>query len=93
MSALALCTAGAAVANDELQSLIDDPAQWAIQTGDYENQRYSEPDAINTENLGDLQVKWMFSTGVLRGHEGSPLVIADTMHVHTRSRTSSTRST
>ena len=33
--------------------------------------------------MGDLQVAWTFSTGVLRGHEGSPLVIGDTMYVHT----------
>ena len=26
---------------------------------------------------------WSFSTGVLRGHEGGPLVIGDTMYVHT----------
>jgi glucose dehydrogenase len=31
----------------------------------------------------DLKVAWTFSTGVLRGHEGSPLVIGDTMYVHT----------
>ena len=30
-----------------------------------------------------LQVAWTFSTGVLRGHEGSPLVIGDMMYVHT----------
>jgi PQQ-dependent dehydrogenase (methanol/ethanol family) len=63
--------------------LMDDPTQWAIQTGDYENQRYSELDQINADNIGDLQVAWTFSTGVLRGHEGSPLVIGDTMYVHT----------
>ena len=32
---------------------------------------------------GDLQVAWTFSTGVLRGHEGSPLVIGNMMYVHT----------
>ena len=26
---------------------------------------------------------WTFSTGVLRGHEGGPLVIGDIMYVHT----------
>ena len=26
---------------------------------------------------------WTFSTGVLRGHEGAPLVIGDVMFVHT----------
>lgn len=82
-SALALCSAGMASANEELQKLIDDPNQWAIQTGDYQNQRYSVLDQINKDNVGDLQVDWTFSTGVLRGHEGAPLVIDDVMYVHT----------
>jgi PQQ-dependent dehydrogenase (methanol/ethanol family) len=82
-SGIAICAASMAHANDELMGLMDDPTQWAIQTGDYENQRYSELDQINADNIGDLQVAWTFSTGVLRGHEGSPLVIGDTMYVHT----------
>ncbi|KRS10928.1 methanol dehydrogenase [Roseovarius atlanticus] len=81
-SGLALC-AGMAVANDDLVTQMDDPSQWAIQTGDYKNQRHSKLDSINKENVGDLQVAWTFSTGVLRGHEGSPLVVGDTMYVHT----------
>jgi PQQ-dependent dehydrogenase (methanol/ethanol family) len=72
-----------ASANDDLMTQMDNPKQWAIQTGDYANQRYSELDQINADNVGDLQVAWTFSTGVLRGHEGSPLVIGDTMYVHT----------
>ena len=36
-----------------------------------------------TDNVKDLKVAWTFSTGVLRGHEGSPLVIGDVMYVHT----------
>src|ERR687898_3479152 len=51
--------------------------------GNYGGQRYSQLDQINAENVGDLQVAWTFSTGVLRGHEGGPLVIGDTMYVHT----------
>lgn len=74
---------GMAMANDDLQALIDDPKQWAIQTGDYANTRYSELEQINKDNVGKLQVAWTFSTGVLRGHEGSPLVIGDVMYVHT----------
>jgi PQQ-dependent dehydrogenase (methanol/ethanol family) len=81
-SGLALC-AGMAVANDDLVAQMDDPTQWAIQTGDYKNQRHSKLDTINKDNAGDLQVAWTFSTGVLRGHEGSPLVVGDTMYVHT----------
>ncbi len=80
---IVLTGATAALANDDLMTQMDNPAQWAIQTGDYANQRYSELDKINKDNVGDLQVAWTFSTGVLRGHEGSPLVIGDTMYVHT----------
>ena len=52
-------------------------------TGDYANTRYSKLNQINKDNVKDLQVKWTFSTGVLRGHEGGPLVIGDVMYVHT----------
>lgn len=62
---------------------MNDPTQMASQTMDYANTRYSELDQINRDNVGDLQVAWTFSTGVLRGHEGAPLVIGDTMYVHT----------
>ncbi|MCO8143949.1 methanol/ethanol family PQQ-dependent dehydrogenase [Rhodovulum tesquicola] len=82
-SVAALCAGSAALANDELLELMNDPTQWVIQTGNYANHRYSGLDQINRENVGNLQVAWTFSTGVLRGHEGSPLVIGDTMYVHT----------
>ena len=46
------------------------------------NQRYSKLKQINTGNVGKMQVAWTFSTGVLRGHEGSPLVIDGMMYLH-----------
>jgi PQQ-dependent dehydrogenase (methanol/ethanol family) len=70
-------------AQGDLQTLIDDPTQWVIQTGDYANTRFSELDQINKDNVGDLQVAWTFSTGVLRGHEGAPLVVGDMMYLST----------
>jgi alcohol dehydrogenase (cytochrome c) len=66
-----------------VQKLTQDQNQWVIQTGDYANTRYSKLDQINAGNVGKLQAAWTFSTGVLRGHEGSPLVIGDVMYVHT----------
>jgi len=75
--------AGSASANDGLMQAMDNPNDWVIQTGDYANQRYSKLNQINRHNVKRLQVAWTFSTGVLRGHEGSPLVIGDTMYVHT----------
>ncbi|PUB12846.1 methanol/ethanol family PQQ-dependent dehydrogenase [Yoonia sediminilitoris] len=82
-TALLLGSTSMVAANDDLMAMMDDPNQWAIQTGDYANQRYSDLDMINKDNVGDMQVAWTFSTGVLRGHEGSPLVIGDIMYVHT----------
>jgi PQQ-dependent dehydrogenase (methanol/ethanol family) len=72
-----------ALANDSVMEAVGNPANYAIQTLDYANTRYSPLDQINKENVGDLQVAWTFSTGVLRGHEGAPLVIGNMMYVHT----------
>ena len=82
-TALLMCSTLSAKAEQALQTMMDDPNQWVIQTGDYKNQRYSKLDQINAGNVGDLQVAWTFSTGVLRGHEGSPLVVGSVMYVHT----------
>ena len=73
----------AANANEEVSILASNPANWAMPTGDYANTRYSKLNQITAENVGDLKVAWAFSTGVLRGHEGGPLVIGDTMFLHT----------
>lgn len=70
-------------ANAELTKLIQDPSNWAMQAGNFANHRYSELKQINNENVGKLKVAWTMSTGVLRGHEGSPLVIGDMMYLHT----------
>ncbi|GLK71224.1 methanol dehydrogenase [Ancylobacter dichloromethanicus] len=72
-------TAGAA---DDLPAHLADPAQQAIQTLDYANTRYSRLDQIDAANVGRLKVAWTFSTGALRGHEGSPLVVDGVMYVH-----------
>ncbi|MGX5664326.1 methanol/ethanol family PQQ-dependent dehydrogenase [Rhizobium daejeonense] len=82
LAVFALGCSQVAFANSDLQKKIDDPNQWVLQTGDYANQRYSKLDQINKENVGKMQVSWTFSTGVLRGHEGSPLVVGNMMYVH-----------
>ncbi len=84
MLGVALLAAGSpAWANDELQKLQGDANQWVMPTGNYANHRYSTLDQITAANASKLRPVWSFSTGVLRGHEGGPLVIGDTMYVHT----------
>lgn len=80
---LALGLGSTGLANQELLELQKDPEKWVMWGGNYAGQRYSELDEINSKNVKDLQVAWTFSTGVLRGHEGGPLVIEDTMYLHT----------
>jgi lanthanide-dependent methanol dehydrogenase len=72
-----------AKANDQLLQMQNNPASWVLANGNYANQRYSTLSQINRDNVHELQVAWTFSTGVLRGHEGGPLVIGDVMYVHT----------
>jgi PQQ-dependent dehydrogenase (methanol/ethanol family) len=82
LGAVAAFAAGAANANEELIKMSQNPKDWVMPTGNYANQRYSQLKQITADNVGKLQVAWTFSTGVLRGHEGGPLVIGDVMYVH-----------
>ncbi len=82
VSAAALAATPAS-ANDELLKLQQDPNQWVMPSGNYAATRYSTLDQINVSNVSQLRPVWTFSTGVLRGHEGGPLVIGDVMYVHT----------
>ena len=61
----------------------EEDKQWTMQNKNYQSTRYSSLDSINTDNVKTLKVAWTFSTGVLRGHEGGPLVVGSTMYVHT----------
>ena len=57
--------------------------QWSMPAKDYAATRYSALSAINSQNARQLHPLWTFSTGVLGGHEGQPLVVNDTMYVVT----------
>ena len=83
VGAVAAMAGGSASANNEVLKMSQNPKDWVMPTGDYANQRYSKLKQITADNVGKLQVAWTFSTGVLRGHEGGPLVIGDMMYVHT----------
>ena len=59
-----------------------EPHNWLLHHGNYEGWRFSQLKQINTENVHKIAPAWTFSTGVLRGHEGAPLVIGDVMFLH-----------
>ena len=80
---LALLFPAFAGANEEIQQLTSDANNWATWGGNYAGTRYSSLSQIDKSNVGNLKVAWTFSTGVLRGHEGGPLVVGDTLYIHT----------
>jgi lanthanide-dependent methanol dehydrogenase len=69
-------------ADEALEKLASDPKQWVMPAANDANTRFSKLNQINAANVKKLQVAWTFSTGVLRGHEGAPLVVGDVMYVH-----------
>jgi lanthanide-dependent methanol dehydrogenase len=82
LGAVAAFAAGASHANDELIKMSQNPKDWVLPTGNYANHRHSQLKQITAQNVGKLQVAWTFSTGVLRGHEGGPLIVGNVMYVH-----------
>ncbi|HYE36044.1 methanol/ethanol family PQQ-dependent dehydrogenase [Methylocaldum sp.] len=78
-----LAAPGISQANTELEALTKDAKNFATWGGDYYGMRYSTLDQINNKNVKDLQPVWTFSTGMLRGHEGGPLVVNDVIYIQT----------
>ncbi len=60
-----------------------DDGQWTMPGKDYAATRYSGLTSITSSNVRGLRPVWSFSTGVLAGHEGQPLVVNNTMYVVT----------
>ncbi|HKW41561.1 MAG TPA: methanol/ethanol family PQQ-dependent dehydrogenase [Gemmatimonadales bacterium] len=56
--------------------------EWTMTGRTYDLQRHSPLTQINKTNVKNLKASWTFSTGVLNGHEGNPLVIGNVMYVH-----------
>lgn len=78
-----LLVPGSGYAAQDLVDMQNNPGQWVLPGKDYALTRYSELSQITKDNVKNLQAAWTFSTGVLRGHEGAPLVVGTTMYVVT----------
>ena len=60
-----------------------DDGQWSTQSKTATGWRYSGLAEIDTSSVARLRESWSFSTGTLRGHEGAPLVVGNTMFLVT----------
>jgi PQQ-dependent dehydrogenase (methanol/ethanol family) len=62
---------------------VRDDGQWTRPGKDFAATRYSSLDEITPANVAGLRPTWTFSTGVLGGHEGQPLVVNNTLYAVT----------
>ena len=79
--ALVLCAGLAAGQEQQRPSNAD--GQWTMASRDFAGTRYSPLADITPSNVGQLQVAWSFSTGLVHGHEAAPLVVGNIMYVVT----------
>jgi PQQ-dependent dehydrogenase (methanol/ethanol family) len=83
------CSSGSAPASSTSPAASAAPAltgndkEWAMPNKNLSATRYSDLGQITADNVKDLKVAWTFSTGVLRGHEGEPIVVGNTMYLST----------
>lgn len=69
-------------ANDKLIALSQSDENWVMPGKNYASDNYSKMTQINRDNVKRLKVAWSFSTGLLNGHEGAPLVVDAKMFVN-----------
>jgi PQQ-dependent dehydrogenase (methanol/ethanol family) len=82
-SIVASLSAVTAVAGAQVRAAAPVQGDWTMPGRTADLQRYSPLTQITRLNVKNLHAAWQFSTGVLRGHEGAPLVIGNVMYVHT----------
>ncbi len=83
VSLAAVIASSMAAANDRLQQLANSDENWVMPGKDYSSDNFSKMTQINTQNVKQLRSSWSFSTGVLNGHEGTPLVVNGKIFINT----------
>jgi PQQ-dependent dehydrogenase (methanol/ethanol family) len=82
-AALAALAGGAASAAtwDEINNAGSQSRDWLVYGGDLGQMRYVPSDQINTENVKDLKLKYIFQTGVVGSFENTPVVEGGVLYV------------
>jgi alcohol dehydrogenase (cytochrome c) len=70
-----------AVTDKRLQN--PEPENWLQWRGNYEGWTYSPLDQITSENVDNLDVAWVYSTGASGGHQAPPIINNSYMYVTT----------
>ncbi|HSA81646.1 MAG TPA: PQQ-binding-like beta-propeller repeat protein, partial [Geminicoccaceae bacterium] len=57
--------------------------EWTVYGGDLSNTRYAVNDQINSDNVQNLHLKWIFQTGIIGSFENTPIVEDGVMYITT----------
>ena len=68
------------VTSERLVNALKEQQNWLTYWGDYSGTRYRDLDQINTSNVKDLRVEWIFQTGVAGAFQAVPLVVDGVMY-------------
>lgn len=68
------------VTSDRLVNALKEQENWLTYWGDYSGIRHRELNQINTSNVKDLRLDWMFQTGVAGAFQAVPLVVNGVMY-------------
>ena len=84
LSGSALAAASAQVPFERLRGAAEEPQNWLTYSGGYFGQRYSELDQIAPDNVGDLELQWVYQAPVMGPWQASPIVVDGVMYLSQR---------
>ena len=84
LSGLILDGLHAQVSFDRLREVAREPQNWLTYSGSYFSQRYSPLNQITPDNVGNVELQWVYQTGVIGPWQATPLVVDDVMYVTQR---------
>ena len=81
LSAVPLAAQGLPVPYERLAKADQEPGNWLMYSSTYNSWRYSRLDQVNTQNVKNLQVKWLFQGRHQEKFETTPLVVNGIMYL------------
>jgi len=80
LAAVSVVSLGAQVTSERILSADEETGNWLTYNRTYDSRHHSPLDQINRENVGDLELKWVFQSRSLEKYEATPLVVDDVMY-------------
>ncbi len=74
-------TVSAQVTFERLLNAADEPQNWLTYSGGYASQRHTALDQITADNVGDLELQWVFQAQSLQAFQTTPLVVDGIMYL------------